>query len=174
MCERGCSHCGPRKWHCAPGKYWFSFLTFKNHCHECSNIHSWTYSFPLHDGGGWVLWQPDNLLLMSPVLISRGGFVRVSVVGGITLMAFKIFAVPAGFHRDQGFSFSLPLLTMGLIFSISLFSTQERAQCMQRVPYCIQKLRLQCPKFTESAVIEYSLLYFRHYFKPFTNIKWII
>ena len=86
-------------------------------------------------------------------------------------MAFKVFAAPAGFHRDQGFSFFLPLLTIGLIFSISLFSTQEHAQGIQRVPYCVQKLRLQCPKFTESAVIEYSLLYFRHYFKPFTNIN---
>ena len=73
-------------------------------------------------------------------------------------MAFKVFAAPAGFHRDQGFSFFLPLLTIGLIFSISLFSTQEHAQGIQRVPYCVQKLRLQCPKFTESAVIEYSLL----------------
>lgn len=87
-------------------------------------------------------------------------------LGALHLRLCKIFAVRAELHRDQGFSFFLPLLTIGLIFSISLFSTQEHVQGIQRVPYYVQKLRLPCPKFTESAVIEYSLLYFRPFLSP--------
>lgn len=120
------------------------------------------YSFPSRDGGitaRGVL----NLLLRFPAL--NGGDVCGLCMWSRMLHSWpcKIFALPAGFHRNQDFYFFFSAIAhQRSKFLYFLFSTQESVQGVQRVLDWVQNLKVLCPKFIVSTIIGCCLLYLGH------------